>query len=300
MLIFDGRNIARAVCGLILLLAVALLSLPGQHQARAQDENSIDFFSIIPGKPNLKPGGIDGLAPWGDDMKKASTAYARGDYEEALPHFETAAAGGEIVASWYLGHMYRLGRGVEASTAKALQYYQDVAEAFTPEEPDPSRLRIMIDARVRVADILREGDAKEGVKPNSQAAFALYSMAASYGHPSAQYGQGVMWLSGKGVKASPQKALKWLFSAAKLRHPPAEALLGDLYWKGEVVERDRIRALMWYVLAMESARPEEYPEIFDRFNSMAVEAGEELVREAEARARAWSDKYPLHRPPDAS
>jgi hypothetical protein len=297
MLIFDGRHIAKAVCGLILLLAVALLSLLGQHQARAQDAGLLDFFSLTPGKTQLKPGGIDGLAPWADDMKKAWTAYTKGDYEKARLHFETAAAGGEIVASWYLGHMYRLGRGVEASTTKSLQYYQDVAEAFTPDEPELHRRRIVVDAMVRVADILREGDAKEGVKPNSSVAFQLYTIAASYGHPAAQYGQGLMWLSGKGVKANPPKGQRWLILAAKLRYPPAEALLGDLYWKGEVVERDRIRALMWYVLATQSARPEENPEIFDRFNSMAAKASEAQLREAEERARSWSEKYPVPPPP---
>ena len=101
-------------------------------------------------------------------MKKARAAYSSGDYEKARTHFEPAAASGNIIASYYLGNMYRLGRGVERiSTIKSLHYYQDVADAFTPEEPDPHRLRIMIDALVRVADIYREGDVAEGVEPNS-------------------------------------------------------------------------------------------------------------------------------------
>ncbi len=91
-------------------------------------------------------------------MKKARAAYRSGDYEKARAHFEPAAAGGNIVASWYLGNMYRLGRGVEASTTKSLEYYQDVADAFTPEDPDSDRLPIIIDALVRVADMYREGD----------------------------------------------------------------------------------------------------------------------------------------------
>jgi hypothetical protein len=196
--------------------------------------------------------------------------------------------------------MYQLGRGVPASTLKSLQYYQDVAEAFTPEEPDPARLRIMIDALVRVADVYREGDSAEGIKPNSKAAFRLYNMAASYGHPSAQYGLGRMSLEGKGVKASPAKALAWLVLAAKTRYAPAEALLGDLYWEGDGVKRDRTGALMWYFLATQSAQPADNPAIFDRYNWMAGEASEDQLLEAETRARLWSEKHPLPPPPQGA
>lgn len=284
----------KAACGLMLLiLPIVLLSLVERDQARAEEAGSLDFFSVLPGKPQLNPPEFGGLAPWADDMKKARAAYSTGDYGKARAYLEPAAASGNIIASYYLGHMYRLGRGVRISTVKSLHYYQDVAEAFTPEEPDPHRLRMMIDALVRVADIYREGDVSEGVEPNSKTAFQLYTTAASYGHPSAHYAQGLMWLSGKGVKASPAKALRWLNLAAKRRFAPAEALLGDLYWQGEAVKRDRVRSLMWYVLATQSARPEENPTIFDRYNSMAGQVSDEQLREAEKLAREWSEKYPV-------
>ncbi len=137
----------------------------------------------------------------------------------------------------------------------------------------------------------------EGVEPNFTAAFQLYATAASYGHPSAHYAQGLMLLAGKGVKANPAKALRWLMLAAKRRHAPAEARLGDLYWKGDVVKRDRTRALMWYILATQSARPGENPAIFDRYNAMASQVGDDQVLEAETRARLWSEKFPV--PPPA-
>ncbi|MDP9136614.1 MAG: sel1 repeat family protein [Pseudomonadota bacterium] len=296
-LIFDGRRGARAICGLLVLLLVTIpISLAGKDQARAQDGSLFEFFSVLPGKPQLNPSELGGLPPWADDMKKARVAYRDGNYEKALAHFEPAAARGNIVASWYLGNMYRLGRGVEASTLKSLEYYQDVADAFTPDQPDPDRLPIIIDALVRVADVYREGDAAEGVKPNFKAAYQLYTTAASYGHPSAHYAQGLMLLAGKGVKANPAKALRWLILAAKRRYAPAEAQLGELYWKGDVVKRDRTRALMWYLLATQSALPGENPAIFDRYHSMAAQAGDDQILEAETRARLWSEKYPVPAP----
>jgi TPR repeat protein len=270
------------------------LSIPPNSRA---EEGALNFFSFAPAAPKLSAPELKALAPWAEDMKKARLAYSSGNFENARVFLEKASGEGDIVASWYLGHIYRLGRGVAADDGKAFHYYSIVAESFTPNEPDPRRLRITIDALVRVADIYRLGSEAASIAPNNKAAFRLYNTAASYGHPAAHFAQGLMTLEGKGVKANPEKALRWLFLAAKKRYAPAEALLGDLYWKGEVVKRDRTRALMWYVLATQSARPEEHPEIFDRYNQLAGEAAEEQRLVADTRARLWAEKYPLPPPP---
>jgi TPR repeat protein len=276
-------------------IAVLLwLTIPPNSLA---EEGVNNFFSIVPAAPQLSQPKLKSLAPWAENMKKARLAYSKGNFENARIHLERASAEGNIVATWYLGHMYRLGRGVNADTAKAFHYYSIVAETFKPDEPDPRRLRITIDALVRVADIYRVGDKDASIAPDAKAAFRLYSTAASYGHPAAHYAQGLMALKGQGVKAAPEKALRWLFLAAKKRYAPAEALLGELYWSGEIVRQDRTRALMWYVLATQSARPEENPEIFDRYNHFAGELAQEQRLEADNRARLWAEKYPLPPPP---
>lgn len=281
----------------LLLASLVVGSLSAAAPVRAQ-EWIFDFFSILPAKPQLKTPELGGApVPSNDEMRQAREAYQSGEFERARGYLERASAEGNIVASWYLGHMYRLGRGVPASLNKAYHYYSMVAEAFTPEEPDPRRLRIMIDALVRVADIYRKGDADEGIARNFSVAFQLYNTASSYGHPAAHHAEGLMILKGQGVKANPSKGLKWLFLAAKKRYPPAEALLGDLYWKGEVVKRDRIRGLMWYTLAAQSARPEENPEIFDRLTSMQGQTSEDQRLAAEKKAAEWAERYPL--PPPA-
>jgi TPR repeat protein len=277
------------------IVSLIWLSIP--PHSRAEEGSLFNFFSFAPAAPRLSAPELKTLAPWADDMKKARLAYSSGNFENARVFLEKASDEGDIVASWYLGHMYRLGRGVSADTAKAFHYYSMVAEAFTPDEPDPRRLRITIDALVRVADIYRIGDDAASISANAKAAFRLYNTAASYGHPAAHFAQGLMTLEGQGVKANPEKALKWLFLAAKKRYAPAEALLGDLYWKGEVVKRDRTRAMMWYVLATQSARPEEHPEIFDRYNDLAGDLSQDQRVEAETRARLWAEKYPLPPPP---
>ncbi len=101
-----------------------------------------------------------------------------------------------------------------------------------------------------------------------------------------------MNIKGQGVKKNPQQGLKWLIAAARKRHAQSEAYLGDLYWEGKLVRIDRTRAVMWYILAQQSARPEENPEIFDRLDRLVAAVSEEERLEAEARARVWADQYP--------
>ena len=53
---------------------------------------------------------------------------------------------------------------------------------------------------------------------------------------------------------------------------------------------------MWYLLAQETARPEENPEIIDRLDAMLAHSSEEERLEAEARATVWADQYPVDAP----
>jgi hypothetical protein len=171
-----------------------------------------------------------------------------------------------------------------------------VSESYDPDERDQNRLRIMVDAQLRVADYYRVGIAEAGIKANHKAAARSYlKIASTYGHPGAQYSLGLMNIKGQGVKKNPQQGLKWLIAAARKRHALSEAYLGDLYWDGKLVQRDRTRALMWYILAQQSTKPSEYPSIFDRYNELNAAAREDERLEAEARARVWADQYPADR-----
>jgi hypothetical protein len=102
------------------------------------------------------------------------------------------------------------------------------------------------------------------------------------------------------LKKKADLGLKWLMASARKRYPPAEAYLGELYWDGKIVRADRTRALMWYILARESARPEENPEIFDRALQIEANIGEDERIEAAARAKVWDDRYPVDRAKSAA
>lgn len=252
-----------------------------------------EFYSYLPAAPDISLPEIS-IPFWTDDLKKAKRAYKNGNYERAVKLFRQESEDGNIVADWYLGNMYREGRGVPRDDASAFTYYSRVADHYDPDESDNTRLRIIVDSMVRIADYQRTGAVNAGIEANPAAAARTYlKIATAYGHPAAHYSLGVMCIRGEGVKKNPQQGLKWLMSAARKRYAPAEAFLGELYWAGKIVSPDRTRALMWYLLARQSARAEENPEIFDRALQLEANVGEDERIEAEARARVWDTQYPV-------
>lgn len=254
-----------------------------------------EFYSYLPAAPDIHLPEFS-IPFWTDDLKKAKRAYKSGEYERALKLFRRASDDGNIVADWYLGHMYSQGVGVPRDDAMAYSYYSRVAEHYDPEESDPNRVKITVDAMVRLADYQRTGAVNAGIQPDPRAAAQSYlKIATAYGHPAAQYALGVMSIRGDGVKKNPSQGLKWLMASARKRYAPAEAYLGDLYWSGQIVNRDRTRAVMWYILARESARPDENPEIFARARQIEDSVGEDERIEAEARARVWEERYPAEK-----
>jgi len=288
-----GQIKRRAAFGrIVLLLLLAMLSF--SRPSIAQDAGVFDrFFSIFHNPPEIHLPHLEITPFWTNDLKIGRDAYSRGDYDRARQAFLRASDDGNVVADWYLGHMYRLGKGVPASPAVAFSYFRRVADTFDPEERDPYRLRITVDAQIRVADYLRVGIPASKMPANPDAAARIYlRMATNYGHPRAFYGLGVMNIEGIGVRKNPQQGLKWLNAAARKHSPEAAAYLGDIYAAGQIVPQDDTRALSWYLIAAQTAQRDDNPEIFARLTELRVAATEETRLEAEAHARVWSEQNP--------
>ncbi|HEX7107916.1 MAG TPA: tetratricopeptide repeat protein, partial [Aestuariivirga sp.] len=160
----------------IALLAVLLLGLSPVAHA---EEDEAGFFSYLPAAPRLNLPDLDITPFWTDDLKKAKKAYNKGNFSQAIKFFRKASEDGNIVADWYLGHMYRKGRGVPRDDATAFSYYSRVADNYDPDERDQNRLRIMVDAQLRVADYYRLGIADAGIKANYRVAASSYLKIAS-------------------------------------------------------------------------------------------------------------------------
>ncbi len=273
----------------MLVALMISVSLPAHA---AEPEEGAGFFDYLPAPPDLKLPHIN-IPFWTSDLKKGRNAYGDGNYDKALKYFRRESDDGNVVADWYLGHMYRLGQGVPRSASVAYTYYSRVAESYDPEESDNKRLRIVIDSQIHMANYRRVGIAEAGIKAEPDAAARTYlRIASTYGHPAAQFALGQMNMVGEGVKQNPQQGLKWLTAAARKRDPAAQAYLGDIYWSGKGVKKNETRAVMWYILAMETAKPEDNPQIANRYNQLMSSIGEDTRLEAEARARVWSEQYP--------
>ncbi len=277
----------------LLISAVFLLSAMTEAVA-AEEEKESGFFSYFPAAPDINLPKLDFVPFWTSDIKKGRKAYNSADYARALTYFRKESEEGNPVADWYLGHMYRMGRGVELNPAISYSYYSRVAESYDPDDNDAYRLRIAVDSQLHLTSYLREGVPTAGIKADpSSAAKGFLRIASNYGHPRAMFELGVMNIRGMGVKQNPQQGLKWLIAAARKRNPEAESYLGELYWKGDFVRRDETRALMWYALAAESTEKETYPILHARLRDIRAEVSEEVQLEADARAEVWSEQYPV-------
>ena len=282
--------VVRSVFMAMAMLVVLLVSVP----SRAMAEDSVgDFFSTLR-PPQLKFPKIEIVPFWTDDLKRARGAYADGDYPQAMEYFRRSSEDGNIVADWYLGHIFRLGQGTPIDSATAYSYYNRVAENFDPDEPDKNRLRIAVDSQLRVADYLRTGIKSAKLAANPQLAARTYlRIATTYAHPRALYNLGTMSIEGEGMTKNPAQGLKWLNAAVRKHSPDAAAYLGELYHTGTYVRQDDTRALMWYTIASGSALKTENPQIFTRLANLRGTSTEEVRLEAQARARVWDEQNPV-------
>ena len=234
------------------------------------------------------------LAPSpGDDspsemaMHKGLIAYRSRGYAEAARYFEKAVKGGEPLAAWYLGEMYRLGLGVSLNAATAIKFYQRVASLYDPNEPRPQVLSLCVDAVARLGDYYRDG-ANGVLAADPLRAYQLYSLAAIHGHPGAQYGLATMYLKGVGLNRNPGQGIKWLKLSAGKRYVPAQMLLGELYWKGKIVRQDRAKAIMWYTLAEQTAHPGTQAKVITRLQSLVSQASASEREAGQAKAARWT------------
>ena len=274
--------------GAVVLLASLLSAMP----ASTQDSTPVDaqFHTFVPA-PAQRPG-FTSSTSWQDEMERARTAYRARDFVAARTHLEAALADGNSFAAWHLGHIWRLGLGVEADHAKAVSYYRQVAMGYDPLEPRPGALDMMVDSLVRLGDYYRDGNEAARIAKDPTRAYRLYTAAAGHGHPGAQFGLGLMYLKGLGVRQNASQALKWMMFAARKRFAPAETMLGDLYWDGTVVERDRAQAIKWYMLASETVGREANPHIVNRLESMMAEASDSERLSGRMGAELWADRFP--------
>lgn len=78
-------------------------------------------------------------------------------------------------------------------------------------------------------------------------AFEAWQNLAALGHPSAQFGLGMMYSLGQGVPQDHDAAAPWLHLAAVQGHRGAQLLVGHSYERGHGVEQNYVAAHRWYM-----------------------------------------------------
>ena len=66
-------------------------------------------------------------------VEKGAAAYAVGDYTKAISILRPLADDGDSAAQYYMGEIYRFGRGVKKDEARSALWYKKAANNGSPE-----------------------------------------------------------------------------------------------------------------------------------------------------------------------
>ncbi len=287
----SGRAFAWAV-----MAGLGLALLPaGAAPAWAQEGMEPDlgllrqFHSYAPARQPLARPRARNAATRATLMRKARAAWRKGDYALARKLFGQAFKAGEVSAGWYLGYLYRSGRGGKVDHGKAFTYYRALALRYDADERNLRRLMMSVDALVRVADYYRTGIGRKHEKRDLRRAFRLYSMAAAHNHAGAYYGMALVALKSNGRIARKRWAIGWLKRAAMSGHAPAARKLAWLAANGlpGVLKPDPVAARAWRIIAMRLRGPAIFDPGAGRLPALKVA----LTPAQEQQARTLADQF---------
>jgi TPR repeat protein len=142
-----------------------------------------------------------------DGQDQLIVAYRRGDYPLAYRLALPLGERGQALAQLYLGEMYRLGHGVNASYPDAIQWYRRAADQG------------MVPAQEWLGKIYVAG---LGISRDYPEALKWFRRAADQGSSSAQNELGKMFRNGLGAPRSDADALHWFEMAAGAGNPEAQ------------------------------------------------------------------------------
>ena len=195
-------------------------------------------------------------------------AYERGHYEVALYDFEQRAmkGDGDRLAEFYLGYMYKYGKGVAQDLEKAEEWYQKAAERgyvpaindyavatleqFAPFEEEVARITKSFVGEDE--DVLRLKKETEVLRKNvKERTVRVLQLLAEYGNPTTQFNLGIMCIYDyDGLPEDLKKPEEWFQKAANQGHVPAQYYLARTYEEGlGGVTPDLEKALEWYTKA---------------------------------------------------
>ncbi len=200
-----------------------------------------------------------------------------GDAKSSVEALKYAAEGGQSLAQWKLGRMYADGDGVPHDDLKAYEYFDQIVQNYSEDEPDRRDLGAVSNAIVAIGIYNLNGIANSEIQPDPNRAFELFMYAATnFGDPDAQYNLARMYMDGVGgLEKNNMRAARWLALAAEKHHHPAQAVLGHLLFVGDGLPRQRARGLMWLTIAKNAAHGAKDQWMADLYSKDFAAAGDD-------------------------
>jgi uncharacterized protein len=222
-----------------------------------------------------------------------------GDVASSLEALRFAADGGQPLAEWKLGTMYRAGDGVPRDDGKAYDYFSRIVANYDEDQSDWRQDSLVSSAFVAVGLYSLNGLPSIKLAPDATRAAQMFQYAATrFGDSNAQYNLARLYLGGVGVNRDPEQAARWLNLAADKGHKDAEALLGDLLFKGVApLQAQRALGLMYLTLAREAANDSKKDAWIIDLHDAALRAATEKEKQA---ARHYLEDFVGRTPSDVT
>lgn len=218
-------------------------------------------------------------------LQKYREESKSGDVASSIEALRIAADGGQPLAEWKLGTMYRAGDGVPRDDAKAYGYFARIVSSFDEDASDWREDSLVSSAFVAMGQYSLTGLPAANVPVDPGRAAEMFQYAATrFGDADAQYDLARMYLDGSGVARDPEQAARWLNLAADKGHKNAQAVLGDLLFKGaSPLQPQRAMGLMYLTLAREAAADPKADAWIVNLQDAAVAAATEKEKDAARR-----------------
>jgi TPR repeat protein len=144
-------------------------------------------------------------------VEEGISAYADGDFTQALALLTSPANAGNARAQGILAQLYLGKTGVPHDAAQALQWARKSAAQNDP------------DGEIALSSLYLSGD---GVPKDEAQAVVLIRRAIAQDNAEAKLRLGLMYIDGQGVPRDPAQARQWIGASAKQHYFAAQVILG--------------------------------------------------------------------------
>lgn len=165
------------------------------------------------------------------ELDAGVAAYGKREYQTALKLLRKPLENGDAEAQFFVGMLYREGKGVVRDTAAAMRLFRLAADQGYPRA---------------ISAVGYAYDHGIGVPQDIDTAISWYRKAITANEPDAFTNLGILYFEGRGVPRDHDHARRLWLMAAEYSYGPAMNQLGLMYANGTGVARNMRSALAWW------------------------------------------------------